>query len=132
MADALWMKIREIEWDKFPANGNANVPNLLKNLASRKEQRAMKASQQMWTALCGSGKIHAAAEPCVPFLVEILSISTIGVQDSIIDIFSSLLTKEKHAWLQPHQQELQPLLKSKDEIIVAKMKDLLDALNPAN
>ena len=47
----------------------------------------MKASHELWVALC-SGQIYPAAEPCFPFLVEILVISEFSVQGEILDLMT--------------------------------------------
>lgn len=91
MADSLWMKLREVPWGKFPSNPGTDkkIPKILENLASRKEPRAMKASHELWAAIC-AGKIAPAAEPTVPFLAEILGICPVGVQSEILDILLTL------------------------------------------
>lgn len=60
---------------------------MLENLASRKEPRAMKASHELWVALC-SGQVYPAAEPCFPFLIEIMGISMPSVQGEILDLMT--------------------------------------------
>jgi len=87
MADSLWMRLRRVRWGKYEISQAAKkqVPRMLENLASRKEARAMKASHELWVALC-SGQIYPAAEPCFPFLVEILGISEFSVQGEILDL----------------------------------------------
>lgn len=130
MADALWMKIREVDWETFPAADNANMPSLFRNLASRKLPRAMKASHQIWRALCGGGEVHPAALPSIPFLVEIIPISDIGVQDGIIDVLYRI-AKEGDRYrdlLITHQTLLKYLTRSKDAIVAAKAEDLIALL----
>jgi len=129
MADALWMRIREVNWEEFPAHGGANMSSLLRNLGSRKEPRAMKASQQTWSALCGGDVIAQAAEPSIEFLVEILKIAQPSVQDGILDILNRFSKEDKLvSTLQRFLVELQPLQKSRDPIITEKVKGLLEKL----
>jgi len=135
MADALWMKIREVEWESYEiSSGNAKgMPTMLKNLASRKLPRAMKASHQVWTALCGGGRVHSATLPALPFLVEIMEISDPAVQDGIVDILTSVKQVEaEDEWqtkLKQTLEDVKPALgryrKSSDEIVAAKVSDLL-------
>ena len=130
MADALWMRLREVEWERFSTSDGSNVPNLLKNLSSRKLPRAMKASHQVWTAFCGGGEVHSAAIPAAPYLVEIMFISDPGVQDGIIDVLSRLASEngEAREAVAAEKAQLKKLLKSKDEIVAAKVADLLASL----
>lgn len=124
------MKIREVNWDDFDHAGSTKVASLLKNLASRKLPRAMKASHQLWTALCGGGKVYSAAIPCVPFLVEIMSISDDAVKDGIIDVFQRMLTEggEYKEAVVEQKSALYRYTKAKDPITAAKVKDLIAAL----
>ena len=129
MADALWMRIREVSWDEFPAAGGANVPSLLKNLASRKLPRALKASHQTWTALCAGGEVFPAALPALPFLVEITTISDPAVQEGILDILLRLVT-EGEEWqraVQSHQLRLAPLRRSSDAVVAEKAHTLFQS-----
>lgn len=91
MADSLWMQLREVSWEKYEASPGAKkvVPKILENLASRKEARAMKASHELWVALC-SGGVYPVAEPCVPFLIGIFDISSDNVQEELLDVFIKL------------------------------------------
>jgi hypothetical protein len=89
MADSLWMRLRRVRWNKYQISPAAKkqVPKMLENLASRKEPRAMKASHELWVALC-SGQVYSAAEPCFPFLIEIMSISEPSVKGEILDLMT--------------------------------------------
>lgn len=94
MADSLWMRLRETSWSKYesaPASKKL-IPKILENLASRKEARAMKATHDLWVALCSGGP-HSAAEPCLPFLMEIFDISSDSVQEELLDVFMKLAQK---------------------------------------
>ncbi|WP_346188934.1 hypothetical protein [Rubritalea halochordaticola] len=90
MADALWMRLREVHWGDYEVStGKAErLDKLLQDLASRKEARAMRASQDVWRLLC-SGGIRSAAIPVVPFLVEIIDVSGDNVRCEILDILKS-------------------------------------------
>lgn len=92
MADSLWMRLREIPWDKYPCHpGTAKkAPKMLENLASRKGPRAMKASHELWAALCAGG-LAPAAVPVIPFLVEIMGISSADLKPEILDIILKCL-----------------------------------------
>jgi len=131
MADALWMKIREIDWTSYPTSDGSNVPSLLRNLASRKLPRAMRASHQVWTALCDGGVLHPAAIPAAPFLVETMMISDPGVQDGILDILVRMVTEggDAKVAVQNLSYALKPYLRSKDEIVSSKVKDLLASIS---
>lgn len=141
MADSLWMRLREVPWDKFACNPGTKkkIPKILENLASRKEPRAMKASHELWAALC-AGKIAPAAEPTVPFLGEILGICAVGVQSEILDILITLsqvpTSDDAPAWhhqvIEAIQQELPIIIKrsrSRNDIVSDKAKRLIDHLS---
>ncbi len=130
MADALWMRIREVEWEQYPTSDGSNMPSLLRNLGSRKLPRAMKASHQMWTALCGGGELYPAAIRCVPFLLEILAISDPGVQEGILDIFNRIATEgeKERAVLQQECTYLQRYTRSKDISVAEKTQQLVESL----
>lgn len=130
MADALWMRIREVEWAEHPTSDGSNMPSLLRNLASRKLPRAMKASHQMWTALCAGGELYPAAQPSIPFLMEIMGISDPSVQDGILDIFIRIVEEsgEGKEGLLESKYQFQRLLRSRDEAVVQKASNLLESL----
>lgn len=111
---------------------------MLESLASRKEARAMKASHDVWTALC-SGKVHPAAEPAFPFLVEILGISAHSVQGEILDMFLKFSQLPKDDAAEDWQKNLRELLEkehrfftklshSKDEIVADRARRLIEAI----
>jgi len=137
MADALWMRIREVEWAEYEtAHGDGScMPTILRNLASRKEQRAMKAAHQAWSALCGGGKVHSAFVPCAMFLSEIFGISEPAVQEGILDIFiladaskaevESDLVQEFTNAISDVRSDMRYYKNIKDPIIKEKLKDWL-------
>ncbi len=140
MADSLWMRLREVRWEQFKCSPSSKklVPKILENLASRKEARAMKASHDLWLALC-SGKIYPAAEPCFPFLIEILGISGSPVQGEILDLFLKFaqVSKDDDApeWEQRLRMKLNKehrfftkLSHSRDEIVADRAQRLLDVV----
>jgi len=142
MAETLWMKLRMVPWDQYDSNpGTAKkVPKILENLASRKAPRAMKASHELWAALC-AGQIAPAAEPAVPFLVEILGICQDGVQSEILDIllkFAKVDTSEQapawhHRLIKAINHErfiLENRSHSRDEVIAQKAQTILNTLPP--
>ncbi len=137
MADSLWMKLRKVSWDAFPCHPGKHkkLAKILENLASRKEPRAMKAAHELWSAICAGG-IAPAAEPCIPFLMEILTISTPGVQSEILDILYQIATSpppNPNAPLIPSIKKAHSVLTSlarlsKDSDVVQKANLLLQAI----
>ena len=98
----------------------------------------MKASHDLWLALC-SGKIYPAAEPCFPFLIEILGISGSPVQGEILDLFLKFaqVSKDDDApeWEQRLRMKLNKehrfftkLSHSRDEIVADRAQRLLDVV----
>jgi hypothetical protein len=141
MPDTLWMKLRKVRWEDYPVSSSSekNLPRLLESLASRKEARAMKASHDVWTALC-SGQVHPAAEPAFPFLIEILGISQPAVQGEILDIFLKFAEVPDGETAEDWQTHLRVMLKnehrfftklshSRDEIVTDKARRLLDLIS---
>ena len=141
MADAMWMKLRKVPWEKYPMSPSSKkqVPRILEALASRKGPRAMKAGHDMWVALC-SGQIWPAAEPAFPFLVDILGISQPDVQGEILDLFLKFSSLPQDADAEEWQLRLRMLLKnehrfmtklshSKDEIVADKATLILDKIS---
>lgn len=137
MADSLWMRLREVRWEQYQCSPASKklVPKILENLASRKEARAMKASHELWLALC-SGQVYSAAEPCLPFLIEILGISELGVQGEILDImiqFAGLpddetapdWQKRLRSSLKKQAGYFNKLSRSRDAIVAARASSLL-------
>lgn len=140
MADAMWMKLRKVPWQDYacaPASGKA-VPRMLEGLASRKGPRAMKASHDLWTALC-SGKVWPAAEPSFPFLIDILGISEIEVQGEILDLLIKFAQVPDDDTADEWQINLRSMLEkehrfftklshSRDEIVADRAQRLLEAI----
>lgn len=131
MADALWMRLREVNWGDYEvSSGKAErLDKLLQDLASRKEARAMRASQEVWRLLC-SGGIRSAAIPVVPFLVSIIDVSGDNVRCEILDILKScalgcgamepLLGKRlKHALLDAREDLFWLRRKAKGNVAIA-------------
>ena len=140
MPDSLWMKLRKVPWDEYATSPSSkkNLPRLLESLASRKEARAMRASHEVWTALC-SGDVYSAAERAFPFLIEILGISEPSVQGEILDIFLKFTEVPEGDSAQSWQRNLHDLLRneqrfvaklshSRDEIVADRARKLLEAL----
>ena len=101
---------------------------MLENLASRKEPRAMKASHELWAALC-SGKIAPAAKPSIPFFIEILGIAQAAVQSEILDILLKFAQEPQlTAPLNRGGYIFRKLTRSRDEIVVDKAKSLIQTL----
>ncbi|MFC5050937.1 hypothetical protein ACFPK9_09950 [Rubritalea spongiae] len=90
MAQALWMRLREVQWKDYEVSEGSSerLEKILQDLASRKRARAMKASHDVWRMLCRNG-VRSAAVVVVPYLVEIIEISTEDVQLEIADILKS-------------------------------------------
>ncbi len=132
MADAMWMKIRDVNWKTFKSSAGdaAGMPTILKNLSSRKPARAIRASHQLWTALCGGGKVYSAVVPAIPLLLEIFSISDPSVQEGIIDVLVRCDTAEiDEKWdedlkfLIVQAKENLTFQRIKDDIVKAKLED---------
>jgi hypothetical protein len=104
MSQALWMRLRDVAWSDFETStGNGErIPRLLQDISSRKIPRAIKACHMVWKQLC-SGGIHPAAEPTLPFLIELSQLVTADVKLEILDIlkscaFSLSNLEEKEPW----------------------------------
>jgi hypothetical protein len=144
MADSLWMRLRDVTWDQYPCNPGTvkKVPKILENMASRKAPRAMKASHELWAALC-SGSIAPAAEPCIPFLIEIIDISATGVKSEILDILLKCaqvpdgddVSQARHKRIilaiQREQFFLTKLMRSNDAITAEKAEELINVIHLA-
>ena len=131
MADSLWMRLREIPWGKYPTAtpSKKTIPKILENLASRKESRAMKASHELWQALC-TGGVSPAARPCLPFLVEILTISGAAVQSEILDLLIRFSKEDElKVFLKKQCLHIRANIRSKDEIVQGKIAELLENIS---
>lgn len=79
------MRLRAVDWAAagVEEKRGRKIDGLLQDLASRKEKRAMKASQDLWLLLKpGSAEGRTAR----PFLQEIRGISVAAVQGEIDDL----------------------------------------------
>jgi len=83
----LWQRLRKLDWTTtgIQEKEARRVQNLLQDLSSHKEARAMKASQQLWNLL----KPPTPLGPVIlPFLIEIRGISTRAVKREIDDLLA--------------------------------------------
>lgn len=98
----------------------------------------MKASHELWIALC-SGEVYSAAEACFPFLVEILGISEASVQGEILDLFLKFAQVPNDDSAEEWQKHLRMMLNkehrfftklrhSRDEIVADRAERLLDII----
>ncbi len=140
MADSLWMRLRKIPWEQYPCNpGTAKkAPKMLENLASRKGARAMKASHELWAALC-AGQVAPAAEASISFLVEIIDISSSDVKPEILDILlkcaqvecvegSPAFHARLHSAIRLEAPFLMKLTRSRDETTATKASMILELI----
>ncbi len=84
-AEPLWKRLRMEKWEKHgvsPEDGKV-LTKLLQDLAAKKEVRAMKASQKLWTLLRANPSFSGAVRP---YLQEIFHISEPAVRDEINDL----------------------------------------------
>ena len=128
MADAMWMKLRKVPWQKYKASPSSQkqVPRILEALASRKGPRAMKAGHDMWVALC-SEQVWPAAEPAFPFLVEILGIAQPDVQGEVLDLFLKFATVPHDDDAEEWQRRLHMLL-NKEHRFITKLSHSEDVV----
>ena len=97
----------------------------------------MKATHDIWVALC-SGQIYSAAEPCLPFLMEIFDISRDSVQEELLDVFIKLAQPpepDAEPWRQRLHQRIsddrvffEGMRHSRNEIVVEKASRVLAEL----
>ncbi len=98
----------------------------------------MKASHELWVALC-SGGVQPAAVPCFPFLVEILGISEAAVQVEILDLFlkftevandSDACEWQKQLRMMLHQEHrfFTKLCHARDAVVADKARQLLASI----
>lgn len=90
MADALWMRLRDVAWGQYEVSSGKpeRLGKLIADLSSRKKVRAMRASQELWRLVC-SGGLRSGASVVVPFLVEVIDVSEDEVRCEILDILKS-------------------------------------------
>jgi len=84
-SDPLWKRLRFVNWGAFgisPEHGK-HLSKLLQDLAAKKEARAMKASQKLWSLIRANPDFSG---PVRPYLEEIRHISEPAVRDEINDL----------------------------------------------
>lgn len=87
MKGPLWKRLRDFPWERHgvsPAEAKA-VQKLMQDLASHKEARAMRASQQLWGMLKSGSELSRAVQP---FLEEVRQISAPSVRSEIDDLIA--------------------------------------------
>lgn len=84
-ADPLWKRLRGFDWEGVDLleKDARKIQKLLQDLSAKREARAMKASQDLWTFLRARPGLVASIRP---FLQEIRSISEPAVQGEIDDL----------------------------------------------
>lgn len=65
----------------------------------------MKASHELWAALCAGG-LAPAAVPAMPFLIEIMGISSADLKPEILDIILKCLRQSRESNKQESHQSL--------------------------
>jgi hypothetical protein len=83
--DPLWKRLRDFDWrgiDLSPDEAK-KIQKLLQDLSAKREARAMKASQDLWTFLRANPGLVVSLRP---FLQEIWKISEPAVQGEIDDL----------------------------------------------
>ncbi|NWK54275.1 hypothetical protein HW115_01535 [Verrucomicrobiaceae bacterium N1E253] len=148
MADSLWMRLRKVDWKQYdevsetptsPSTSAKSIPRLLEQLASRKEARAMKASHALWVMFCRGDKPSppASVTPTLPFLCEILQISSPGVQCEILDILNHLAEVQESNDQRPqtvrnalskNKHIISRLCRNKDDMVADKATQLIEKL----
>jgi len=90
MSQALWMRLRNIAWLEYQTSTGTSerLPRLLQDVSSRKISRALKSSHMIWKLICSNG-IQTAAEPTIPFLIELSQLVSAEVKLEILDILKS-------------------------------------------
>jgi hypothetical protein len=89
MSDPLWKRLRELDWTetRLSESDVKKHQKLLQHLASRKEARALKAAQELWS-------LHKTPAPLgrllKPFLLEIREISTDVVKKEIDELIERI------------------------------------------
>ncbi|MDG1072154.1 MAG: hypothetical protein P8P32_11125 [Akkermansiaceae bacterium] len=84
-SDPLWKRLRNFNWEGagISVKEAKKVQKLLQDLAGKKEARAMRASQNLWSLM----KANAVVTPIIsPFLQEIRKISGAAVQSEIDEL----------------------------------------------
>jgi hypothetical protein len=83
--DPLWKRLRDFDWMGVNLSGDEarKIQKLLQDLSARREVRAMKASQELWTFLRARPGLAVLVRP---FLQDIRHISEPAVQGEIDDL----------------------------------------------
>ena len=83
--DPLWKRLRSVNWETrgISAENGKQLTKLLQDLAAKKEARAMKASQKLWSFVKANPSFSG---PIRPYLQEIFHISEPSVRDEINDL----------------------------------------------
>ncbi len=84
-SDPLWKRLRDFDWKGIDLSGNEakKLQKLLQDLSAKREARAMKASQDLWTFMRANPGLGISVRP---FLQEIRQISEPAVQGEIDDL----------------------------------------------
>lgn len=84
-SDPLWKRLRDFDWRgaSLSEKDARKIQKLLQDLSAKKEARAMKASQDLWTFMRANPGL---ADSVRPFLQEIWQISDPAVQGEIDDL----------------------------------------------
>ena len=84
-SDPLWKRLRNFNWEGAGISDKEakKVQKLLQDLAGKKEARAMRASQNLWSLM----KANAVVTPIIcSFLQEIRKISDVAVRSEIDEL----------------------------------------------
>ena len=84
-SDPLWKRLRNFDWEsaRLSVKEGKEVRKLLQDLAGKKEARAMRASQGLWSLIKANGDLGSVIRP---FLNEIRKISELPVQEKIDEL----------------------------------------------
>lgn len=83
--DPLWKRLRDFDWKgaDLSEKDARKIQNLIQDLAAKREARAMKASQDLWTFLRARPGLVVSVRP---FLQEVWRISEPAVQSEIDEL----------------------------------------------
>jgi len=84
-SDPLWKRLRAVNWQDhgISTEQGKELAKVLQDLAGKKEARAMKASQKLWSFIRANS---SSAEALRPFLEEIRHISEPAIRDEIHEL----------------------------------------------
>jgi len=84
-SDPLWKRLRDFDWVEvnLSTKDAKKLQKIIQDLAAKREARAMKASQDLWTFLRARPGL---ADSVRPFFLEIRRISEPAVQAEIDDL----------------------------------------------